>query len=365
MNILYIIEELELGGAERVVSDLARSLDRSRFNVKVCCLREKGVFAPELEKDNIEIIALHKKPGLDISIISKVIRLIKDHDIHVVHTHLWVANFWGRLAAIMAGVPVVVTEHNVDVWKKWHHKLIDRMLAPFTKTICVVSNQVKQFYQNEVGISANKLEVVYNGIDLNVVPASDEELARIKNELHIPSDVPVLANIGRLVPAKANHIFIESLETLDRKEAPFCALIIGDGPLKSELTERGKDLVNKGKLVFTGLRKDVPKLIDLSTISVLSSTREGFSIIVLESMVKGIPFVATDVGGNSEQIINGETGFLVPKNNPEALAVAMEKILTDPALIERMSRASRKRIEDHFSLEIMTRNTEEIYQRIS
>ncbi|MCH7731871.1 MAG: glycosyltransferase, partial [Candidatus Marinimicrobia bacterium] len=166
-----------------------------------------------------------------------------------------------------------------------------------TKKIIVVSEQVKKFYIEDVGIPAKKCEVIYNGINPHPPAASRDEIEKKKQELRIGQGVPVIVNIGRLVPAKANHIFIEALRILDQKDIVFHALIIGEGPLKKPLMDASADLINKKKLTFTGLRKDVPKILDFTDVAVLSSTREGFSMAILESMAKGVPFVATDAGG--------------------------------------------------------------------
>jgi len=364
-NVLYIIWSLGLGGAEQVVISLAQGLDKNKFQSFICCLDDEGVFVDGLKSQGIEIFALNKKRGIDLSVIFKIKRIIKENQIHVVHTHLWGAGLWGRIAALLAGVPVVITEHNVDVWKKWYHKLSDKVLALFTKKICAVSNKVKEFYVRNVGISEKKIEVVYNGINPDPPMASQDEIDVIKQELGIVHGVPVIANIGRLVPAKANHIFIEALRILDQKDIVFHSLIIGDGLLKQSLMDASVDLIDKGRLTFAGLRKDVSKILDLTDISVLSSTREGFSIVVLESMAKGVPFVATDVGGNDEQIIDGKTGFLVPCGDAQALAEGMAKILDNPSLASDMGHAAKQRIQDEFSLEGMVKKMQEVYELVN
>ncbi|MFT5387869.1 MAG: glycosyltransferase involved in cell wall biosynthesis [Candidatus Omnitrophota bacterium] len=364
IRVLYIIEELELGGAERVVIDQALSLDRAQFQVFVCCLRAKGEFAVDLERENIPVFELHKKKGIDFSIIGRVQKVIKDNDIDIVHTHLWVANFWGRIASILVGVPVVVTEHNVDVWKKFHHKVIDRCLARFTSVICVVSQQVKVFYQTQVGINEKKLRVVYNGMRNLDKCTNDAKNTKLKEELNVNNGAPVIVNIGRLAEAKANHVFFEALRILDKQGVEFNALTIGDGPLKEQRLKEGSDLIASKKLQLTGLRKDIHCILDIADVSVLSSTREGFSIVVLESMAKGVPFVATRVGGNPEQIAEGQTGFLVDSGDSNGLAHAMKKILTDKALAKNMSEASKKRIKEEFSLKIMMDKTKNIYREV-
>jgi len=361
INILYVIWSLGLGGAERVVIDLAKGLDRSRFQPFICCLNEEGTFAKELKDSLIQIFELNKKAGLDFSVIGKIVRIIKDHNIHLVHTHLWGANVWGRVAGFKAQVPVVVTEHNIDVWKRWYHRWIDRRLAPKTNKICVVSEKVKQFYINHVHLSSSKLQVVYNGIKLSEKNSDAAHVQKIKNEFNIKDGSPILANIGRLVEAKANHIFIRALEELDRRAVEFHALMIGDGPLKEALTAQGQALIRKNKLTLTGLRKDVQQILDIVDVAVLSSTREGFSIVVLECMAKGIPFVATDVGGNREQVVDGKTGFIVDVNQPLPLAQAISKIIQDSGLASRIGENARQRAREYFSIERMVQTTQEIY----
>ena len=128
INILYVIWSLGLGGAEQVVISLARGLDKSKFQPFICCLNGEGRFAEELKKEGIQVFALNKVKGIDFSVVPKLVRIIRENNINVVHTHLWGANFWGRFAANAAKVPVVITEHNVDVWKSPLHFLIDRFL---------------------------------------------------------------------------------------------------------------------------------------------------------------------------------------------------------------------------------------------
>lgn len=361
MNLLLIIEELELGGAEQVVINLARSLDRTRFQVKVCCLRAKGEFASLLEEAGIEVIALNKRRGLDLLIIPKIIRVIKKNKIDIVHTHLWVANFWGRIAGIFAGVPVVITEHNVDFWKSWSYRWADRFLSLFTKKICAVSGQVKKFYVQQIGIDPEKVSVVYNGIDPDAYPSSDQRIGELRTELDLRGSLPVIANIGRLVENKAQHVFLEALKILDQKGIEFRGLIVGDGPLKSYLVSRVSYLGIADKVMFTGLRKDVLDILDVVDVSVLSSKIEGLSVVILESMAKGVPVVATNVGGNGELVSDGETGFLVSPNNPAALADAIVKVIEDPGLQGRMGRAARERIRGQFSLSRMAKTMERIY----
>ncbi len=363
IRVMYVIWSLGLGGAEQVIINLIRGLDRDRFEPMVCCLNEEGAFAGLVKERGVPVFALRKKTGLDLSTIGKIRRLLKEHRVDILHGHLWGGNLWGRLAARAARTPVVVvTEHNVDVWKKWHHKAMDRFLAGWTDKVIVVSQKVKDFYRSEVGLPEDKLVVIYNGIPLPGDPCPVRRQQALKKELGVADGIPVIANIGRLVPAKANHVFIEALRVLLKEGTPFQALIVGDGPLRRRLEEEGRDLVRDGVLCFTGLRQDVSDILDITDIAALSSTREGFSIVVLECMAKGIPFVATNVGGNDEQIIDGQTGFLTEVNDPRALAAAMSRLVKDGRLRRWMGQRARDRLRHHFSLSVMVKQTQDLYR---
>ncbi len=365
IRVMYVIWSLGLGGAEQVIINLIRGLDRDRFEPMVCCLNEEGAFADLVKARGVPVFALRKRPGPDLATVGKIQCLLKEHRVDILHGHLWGGNFWGRLAARTARTPVVVvTEHSVDVWKKWYHKAMDRFLAGWTDKVIVVSHKVKDFYRSEVGLPEDKLAVIYNGIPLPGDPCPTPRQQALKKELGVADGVPVIANIGRLVPAKANHMFMEALRHLLKEGARFQALIVGDGPLRQRLEEEGKDLVREGVLCFTGLRQDMSDILDITDIAALSSTREGFSIVVLECMAKGIPFVATNVGGNDEQIIDGQTGFLTEVNNPRALAAAMSRLVNDASLRQEMGQKARDRLRRHFSLSVMVEQTQDLYQRL-
>ena len=169
LSVLYIIWSLEIGGAERVVVNLAKGLDKSKFVPLVCCLNEKGALAQELEKEGVRVIALHKQRRIDVSVIKKLVEIIRENHIDIVHTHLWGANFCGRIAARKAKVPVIIaTEHNSDIWKTRTYFMLDWWLSLITHKIIAVSESVKAFYVQH-GIDPKKIEVIYNGIETGTV----------------------------------------------------------------------------------------------------------------------------------------------------------------------------------------------------
>ena len=353
-NVLYIIWSLTQGGAERVVINLAKGLDKTRFRPVVCCLNEPGEYAGELESLGIKVISLNKKPKLDLGIIAKLSNVMADERIDIVHTHLWTASFWGRIAARIAHVSVViVTEHNLDTWKGIFHRLSDRFLSLWTDKIIAVSQSVKRFYVEKIGISQGKIEVIYNGIEI------DKFKSEIRNSKF---DGPTtLAIIGRLVEQKGHRYLFEALSSLNGKYR-VKLMVVGDGPIKDNLQSTVAALQLEDKVVFSGFRNDVSQILKSVDILVIPSLREGLPIIALEAMAAGVPVVATNVGGNSEVVIDGVTGLIVEPKNPSALANAISSLAQDRNYAFQLGVNGRRRVEDIFNLERMVRQTEAVYQ---
>lgn len=359
-RVAYVIWSLGLGGAEQVVIRLAAGLDRRRFEPLICCLDERGSFAAQAEEAGVEVVAMGKKGPLDAGAAYRLARLFRSRRIQVVHTHLWGGNVWGRLAALGARVPkIVISEHNLDTWKKRHHFLIDRALAPATTRLVAVSHQVREFYEAR-GVGRGRWQVIYNGVDTRLVPARGRGAAFL--DLGLAPDTPVVALIGRLVPAKAPGVFLRAVAQAAVQVPALRALIVGDGPLRSEIEAEALRLGLAERVVFMGIRKDVPELLAGLNAVLFSSVREGLSLTMLEAMAARVPVVATAVGGTPELITHGRTGLLVPPGQPEQLAQALVGLLLDPAASAAIQEAARTCVEERFSLASMVEAHEALYE---
>lgn len=362
INILYIIWSLDVGGAERIVVSLAKYINKDKYNPIVCCLNYKGKLAEELEGIGIKVIALDKKPNIDLSIIPKLIRVIKEHRIHIVHTHLWTADFWGRIAAKIAGVPVVIsTIHSVDFWKPKIFMFADKILSIFTDNIIAISQEVKKFYVEKVKISARKMITIYNGIDLEKFHSVTTDKNVRLRELGIIANGRVIGIIGRLVELKGHKVFLDMMNILKRRYPDIKGIIIGDGLLREELVSRIKELKLEKNVILTGLRSDIPEMLNIIDVLVSCSDYEGLPMVVLEAMGMGKPVVATAVGGNYEVVDDGKTGFLVTSRDASAMAEKVVLLLEDNARLISMAEAAREKVKNLFSLEKMIKETEEIY----
>jgi len=364
-NVMYVIWALEIGGAEKMVVSLASHLNREIYNPIVCCLNYKGRLAYKLEEEGISVIELGKRPRFDLSIIPKFIKVMRNNNSDIVHTHLWTSDFWGRLAAKLAGVPTIIsTVHNVDSWKPKMFLVVDRILSYFTDKIIAVSDTVKYFYINNAKISAGKIKTIYNGIEVEKFSIEVDKNNK-RQELGLDPHNKIIAVIGRLVEQKGHIYFLEYCRKLLDKYSDIQGLIVGDGPLRRKLEERSKILGISNRVIFAGIRNDIAEILKVIDILVVPSLYEGLPTIILEAMAAGIPVVATDVGGNSELLINGETGFIVPSKDSSALADSIEKLLKSDALAKRMGSMGRRRAIVYFSLDKMVRETEELYEGLN
>jgi len=359
MRIGYVIWSLGLGGAEQVVIRLVTECARRGHQVSVLTLNRPGLFAEGLQKAGIPVVSVGKRGPFDLGVIGRLAKEFRTRKLDVVHTHLWGANFWGRLAARRARIPVVVaTEHNVDTWKRFHHFLLDRLLLSSTTHLIAVSHQVRQFYEAR-GVGLGRWRVIYNGIDTDQAPARGR--GRAYRALGIGADEPVVGLVGRLVSAKAPAVFLEAVAIVSRTVPALRALIVGDGPLRPEVETQVRRLGLTQRVQMPGIRQDVPELLAGMDVLAFSSEREGLSMAMLEAMAAGVPVVATRVGGTPELITSGITGLLVSSGSAHELAEGILDVLQHPARAEALRRAARARVEAQFTLRAMVDQHEALY----
>lgn len=364
VRILHIIWSLDLGGAEQVVVDLVRNLDRKIYTPVVCCLNDKGRNAPRVEKEGIKVIAMNKAPKFDLFLILQLVRLIRREEIDLIHTHLFTANLWGRIAAWIAGVPAVSSEHGMDVWRSPFHLKLDSMLTPVSKRMIFVSEGVRKFYAAKNPSLNGRGRVVYNGINIGLFADHETTPKKAKHALGLPPDTKVVGIVGRLVPEKAHEDFIDAVRILLEEDPSIIGLVIGEGECEKALHKKVYDLGLDKSIRFAGYRNNLQDLYPAMDVFVMSSLREGMPLTMLEAMAAGVPVVATEVGGIPECIRDKQSGLLVPVRNPRALAGAIRKILTDNGLRQTLIAGAKADVSVRFSIERMVDDHEAIYRDV-
>jgi len=280
-----------------------------------------------------------------------------------VHTWLFAANWHGRAIAQLSKVPIIVaSERCADHWKGFAELLLDRWLAPRTDAIVVNSRAVQAFYESK-GIAPAKLVLIPNGIDPK--PAPDAVRANILSEISLPADARVLGFVGRLWPQKRVRDAIWATEVLRNVMPNLHLVIVGDGPDREALEDYARKAVLGDRVWFLGNRDDVPRLFGAIDVLLLPSEFEGMSNAVMEAMAAGLPVVATNIPGNDELVVDGETGYLVPVGDVKTACMCLNRLLEDGVMRDQFGRAGRERIERLFSLEKMVDAHVKLYQELA
>ncbi len=366
LKVIHLVEDLKIGGAERVIGDTALGLDRKKYDVSVWCVTRGGETATELSEKGIEVKILGISSYHNPLSTFKMTRLLKASRADIVHTHGYFASVIGRLAARRAAIPVILAHVHSTYWEyKKRHLMIERKLSRFTQKIICCSKAVENFVRNTEKITDNKTIVIYNGVDEGRFSPRKSSTS-IRAEFGLDEEAAVVGTVSSLTPHKGHEYLIQAASLVQDTFPSVKFLVVGDGPLRIKLEEQAKNLNIHPSVIFTGTRKDIPEILSLLDVFVLPShTREGLGIVIIEAMAAEKPVVATDIGGIPEVVDDGETGLLVPPGDPEALSKAITTLLQDPSRAKTMGEKGRTRVKEMFTTTKMLSEIEHVYQSLT
>ncbi len=357
LPILYLITELSTGGAQVALLRLLRGLNRDRFSPTVACLYNgDGAVAQEIRALGISVFDARVRHKTDLAALWRLYRYIRRICPTILHTSLFHANLPGRVLGRLAGVPIVIcSERTMAMESKWRYHL-NRWTIGLVDRVIAVSANVRDFYTTHVGLPAEKLVTIYNGVELPPEPLPSRREAR--TELGLPLDGPVIGAVSRLDPVKGVDVLLRAFASIEGAHLA----IIGDGPERTALEALAEHLGVADRIHWAGHRCNVLRLLPALDLFVQPSLHEGLPNAVLEAMAAGLPVVATAVGGTPEVVVGGITGLLVPPNDTNALAEAIATLLRDPDLRRRMGRAGQERVRCRFSLKQMVQQMQALYE---
>lgn len=364
LNVMQMTDITGRGGAEKALVDLALHLDRRRFNVSVCATRSAGNYQPLLDAAQVPTVILERNSRWDAVKLGGLVRLLRRQRIHVLHTHLFGTNTWGRLLGTLAGVPVIIAHEHWSS-KAQHEVWVDRLLYRLSDRIIVPSEASKRLVMELEHIPARALTVVYNGVDIAQF-APGAERAAVRAELGLTTDNVVIGSVGRLSADKGGQdVLIRAVAEVRQTQPQVRLVFVGDGPLRVNLEALVFELGLSDQVHFTGQRADVARLLGAFDIFVLPSLREALPIAVIEAMAVRLPVVAGRIGGIPEVVEDGTTGCLVPPGDGAALAAVLERLVADPALVARLGAAGQARVQSQFTVEQMVRRVEHLYDELT
>jgi glycosyltransferase involved in cell wall biosynthesis len=346
IRILHVIASLGFGGAERLVLSAANGLPPDRFDQAVCCLDGPGARADEA---GVPVFSVGSFPGVrHPRAFARLFGVIRTFRPAIVHTHLQSANLYGRLAARMAGVPIVVaTEHNVYADKPRRYVFVERRLAHKTDAIVAVSREVQRFLSRQLDIPASAIRVLHNGVSLPLPSAP--AVAALRERMRIAPGGVRLATVASLTAKKGHDVLLGALAQLRDRGLSWALALAGEGAERPRIAQIVAERGLGDRVHLLGAVPNVADVLAATDIFVLPSRVEGLPLALLEAMLVGRPAIATAVGGVPEAIESGVNGVLVPAGDEAALADAIATLAASADLRDRLGAAARQTIEQGFT----------------
>ena len=318
-----------------------------------------------------EIVGEFSLGPREVKALVRLYRLLRRERPHIVDTHTTKAGFVGRLAAWLARVPVAVHTFHGHLLHGYYSprkaqllRRMERLLARLTDCLIAVSEQVKQDLVTYGVAAAEKILVVPLGVELEPFLAGAQRRGAFRREWHLQEGERLVGIVGRLFPIKNHRLFLDAAALLARQEGAARFVIVGDGALRAEMEHYARALAIADRVIFTGWRRDLPRIYaDLDVLAV-TSHNEGTPVSAIEAMAAGCPVVATRVGGLPDLIRDGETGYLVPPGDAQAVSAAMLRLLRGPELARQMGQAARGLVQERFAVQRLVCDMERLYPEL-
>jgi L-malate glycosyltransferase len=353
IKIGFVLHVMNVAGAEVLVAETIRRLG-ARIEPVIFCIDEVGELGHRMREEGVNVVAFHRRPGLDVGIAWRMAAEIRARALDVVHAHQYTPFFYGSIAASLSRAQprVIFTEHgrhfpDVVSPKRWivNRVLFDR-LADDVNAVCEFSARA---LRDKDGFVRRTIEVIPNGVDLRRYAAVDRTTSRVA--LGLDAERRYVAAIARFHPVKDHRTLLNGFAEVSRARPDVDLLLVGDGPLRPDLERLCGELSIADRVHFMGIRDDVASILRASDVFALTSVSEAASITLLEAMASELPVVVTAVGGNPEIVRDGTDGLLVPRRSSAGVTRALLRILGDAAMAAAMGRAGAERVRAKFTLD--------------
>lgn len=379
IRVMRIIARLNIGGPAIHVSLLSSRLDPARFHTTLVYGNEamgEGSMRDLAENSGVQTVYLPElgreiSPASDAAVLVKLVRLFRRHRPPIVHTHTAKAGLVGRLAARLAGVPVVLHTFHGHVFHGYFNSFrsnlfvrLERGAALLSDRVVTISPTLRDDLIRYRIAPAEKIEVVPLGFDLQLFSEAERRRGEFHAQLGLPPDAALIGIVGRLVPVKNHDMFLSAAKLLRDGGLDAYFVVVGDGERRTELEQQSRSLGISDRVIFTGWTRDLaPVYADLNVLT-LTSVNEGTPVSIIEAMAAGCPVVATRVGGVPDLVEPGVSGELVASGDASELAGAIEALLSNSERTQDMARTAQAEVKRRFAAETLVKSTESLYERL-
>ena len=359
-----------VGGAERNITQLMTGIDKGKFELYIACFMSGGL-VESMRNQGYSIIDLDRAGIYTISGLRNLgflRKFVSENKISLIITYHESSDFYGLVLSHICNIPIISARRDMGFKTELHHQLAYKFVGRFFDAVIAVSNAVRREVVKRRWFPEKKIFTIYNAINVMDYGKSHDGMT-LKRKLGIHPRYPVVGMVANIHKIKGYHYFLHAAGIIHKYNHNAQFLMIGYDEIKSDFTiatlkRYGEEIGVSQNLHFLDGRTEVADLISIFDVAVLASLSEGFSNVILEYMASTKPVVATEVGGNPEIVVHGETGLLVPPANADALASAILSILEDKEAASRFGNAGRKRVEEKFSLDIMLRSYENLFEQV-
>lgn len=361
LRVVHVTVGLGLGGAEKIMAELAVGVDRTRFQTEVLALKGWGPVGDRLKEAGVPVTALGGRGAWDARVLMKAGAFVRSRSPDIVHAHV----LWAGLVAsrVKGRAALVWHEHDSLVWMKAFHRFCHRRIVSRADRVIAVSRSVAQELSRAHPRLGPKVVVIPNALPSDGPPNLRDHPASVPAPWPAwLSGAPVVGWVGRMEePKKGLAVLLSAAGIVFSKKPETRFVLVGDGPARRALERTVADREWGERVYFAGEQRKVGPFFERFDVLAIPSLWEGFGIVALEAMRAGKPVVASRVGGLSDVVVDGETGRLVPPGDPAALASALLGVLNEPREAGRMGETGRERVRTNFSMENYVKNVEKIY----
>jgi sugar transferase (PEP-CTERM/EpsH1 system associated) len=370
LRVLHVLNRLATGGTENVVLRLIGGLDEQIFEHRLAAVRGMDPAFSGLALPGGELLLDGKEDSGFEFLILRLARVMRAYRPHIVHSRNW-GTIEAIPAARLARVPVVIhSEHGYDLdmltGLPRRRRIFRRASYGMADAVFAVTRELCDFHARQAWISPERIRVIYNGVDTQRFRPRPEERISLRRRFGLPQECFIVGTVGRTVTIKDHPTFLRAVESMVLKGINAHALLVGSGPELERNRQLAKDSsVLAGRVTFVGSSDEVPDILNTMDVFALTSISEGMSNTLLEAMATGLPVIATNVGGNPEVVVDGDSGWLFQPRDAEALASRLMSLASDENQRRQLSLAARQRIVERFSLARMLNDYSNLYLELA